>query len=86
MKILFYTIPILILSSCSTYQPVTDFKDVTKYATRAKSKNNLALAKLTNLSLKNAVEIGLKNNPNYLSTKFALIAALERYEQSKSAY
>ena len=84
-KYLYLTV-LLTITSCSTYKPVSNFKDVTKYSERTENKEDIK-AKLTGeLSLESAIEIGLKNNPNFISTKFAITAALARYKQAMSSY
>ncbi|MEA2011811.1 MAG: TolC family protein [Verrucomicrobiota bacterium] len=86
MRIILCFLFMLLLVSCTTYKPVTEFKDVSKYSERQKTKTNIMPDTSKIFSTEQAIEIAIKNNPDFIATKYAMIAALQRYKQSTSTY
>lgn len=76
----------LIFVGCFSYKPVPDAVLESSY-TNQKNKAHLTLPKTCDsLSLEQAKQIALDNNPNYISTRYSMVAASSRFYQTLGAY
>ena len=75
-----------IVGGCFSYKPVPDAVLESNY-TRQKEKAHQALPKdCETLTLEQAKQIALDNNPNYIATRYSMVAASARFYQTLAAY
>ena len=75
-----------LLGGCFSYKPVPDAVLESNY-TKQKDKAHLALPKnCETLTLELAKGIALDNNPNYIATRYSMVAASARFYQTLGAY
>ncbi|NOY75899.1 MAG: TolC family protein [Kiritimatiellaeota bacterium] len=76
----------LFLGGCFSYKPVPDAVLNSNY-TKQKDKAHLALPKnCETLLLDQAKQIALDNNPNYIATRYSMVAASARFYQTLAGY
>jgi outer membrane protein TolC len=76
----------IFLAGCYSYDPLPDVVFAKNYTTIDMNKRRTLPETLNTLSAETAKQIAKQNNPNYLSTKYALAAATARFYQSFAPY
>ena len=75
-----------LLAGCYSYKPPPEIVEDDNYTTKTRVEHRGLPPELTELSLEDAINVALANNPNYVATRHSIAAAYARFYQSFSNF